>query len=202
MTDELQESMDVLELRAGDALLIVDVQSDFLPGGSLGVPQGDAVIPPLNRGIAAFVSAGLPVYATRDWHPPDHVSFREAGGPWPPHCVQHTHGAEFARELNLPGDTTVISKAELADHDAYSGFDGTALHEMLQRAGVRRLFIGGLATDYCVLNTVIDALRLGYEVMLLRDAVRAVNVHAQDGARAERRMYTEGAQAIGSDELR
>ena len=180
----------------GDALVIVDVQNDFLPGGSLAVPRGDQVIAPLNRWIARFAAAGLPVYATRDWHPVDHCSFAAQGGPWPPHCVAGTPGAEFADALGLPSDATVIGKATRQDADAYSGFAGTDLHERLRHAGVKRLFVGGLATDYCVLNTVRDALGLGYGVVLLTAAVRAVDVQPGDGDRALAEMIAAGAVAV------
>ena len=182
--------------QAGDALLIVDVQHDFLPGGSLAVPLGDEVVTILNRYIHAFQAQGLPVYATRDWHPERHCSFRERGGPWPPHCVANTTGAGFAVALQLPPATVVISKATTLDADAYSGFEGTDLDSRLRAAGIRRLFIGGLATDYCVLNTVRDALRLGFTVFLLADAIRAVDVQPGDGKRAEEEMVKLGAQRI------
>ena len=180
----------------GDALVVVDVQNDFLPGGSLAVPRGDQVIAPLNRWIARFAAAGLPVYATRDWHPVDHCSFAAQGGPWPPHCVAGTPGAAFADALGLPSDATVIGKATRQDADAYSGFAGTDLHERLRHAGVKRLFVGGLATDYCVLNTVRDALGLGYGVVLLTAAVRAVDVRPGDGDRALAEMIAAGAVAV------
>jgi len=182
------------QLQPGDALLIVDMQNDFLPGGNLAVPHGDEVVPVLNRAIGAFEAQGLPVYATRDWHPERHCSFHAQGGPWPPHCVAHTRGAEFAPALRLPPAATVISKATSADRDAYSGFEGTDLDQRLRAAGIRRLFVGGLATDYCVLNTVRDALRLGYDVQLLTDAIRAVEVQSGDGQRAEEEMARLGAQ--------
>lgn len=184
------------KLQPGDALLVVDVQNDFLPGGSLAVPHGDRVVPALNRYIGAFEAQHLPVYATRDWHPERHCSFRAQGGPWPPHCVAHTRGAEFAAALSLPPAATMISKATSADRDAYSGFEGTDLDRRLRAAGVRRLFVGGLATDYCVLNTVRDALQLGYEVLLLTDAIRAVDVQPGDGQRAEAEMTRLGALRI------
>ncbi len=183
-------------MQAGDALLIVDVQNDFLPGGSLAVSGGDEVVPALNRYIRACESYGLPVYATRDWHPPRHCSFRDQGGPWPPHCVAGTPGAEFPEALRLPSSTALISKALSPDKDAYSGFQDTDLDRRLHDAGIRRLFIGGLATDYCVLNTVRDALRLGYQVFLLADAIRAVDVEAGDGRRAEEEMAGLGARRI------
>jgi len=192
------ESMDRTRwtLQPGDALLIVDVQNDFLPGGSLAVPHGDEVVPVLNRAIGAFEAQGLPVYATRDWHPERHCSFRAQGGPWPPHCVAHTRGAEFAPALRLAPAATLISKATSADRDAYSGFEGTDLDRRLRAGGIRRLVVGGLATDYCVLNTVRDALQRGYEVMLLTDAIRPVDIQPGDGRRAEEEMARLGARRI------
>lgn len=186
---------------SGDALVLVDVQNDFLPGGNLAMPHGDEVLPALNRAVEVFLGRDLPIFATRDWHPADHCSFRARGGPWPPHCVAGTPGAEFAPRLALPATVIVISKAGGGDTDAYSGFQGTALHRMLQERGVRRLFIGGLATDYCVLNTVKDALALGYQVLLLTDGVRAVDVQPGDGERAVAQMVALGARAIVSGDI-
>jgi nicotinamidase/pyrazinamidase len=157
------------------------------------VPDGDQVIAPLNLWLARFAAAGLPVFATRDWHPADHSSFQAQGGPWPPHCVAGTPGAQFAPALDLPADCVVVDKAARCEADAYSGFDGTDLHPRLHALGVRRLFVGGLATDYCVLNTVLDALKLGYRVELLAGAVRAVDVTAGDGDRAIAAMTAAGA---------
>ena len=185
----------------GDALLLVDVQNDFLPGGSLAVPGGDAVIAPLNHCIDRFARAGLPIFATRDWHPPRHCSFREQGGPWPPHCIAGTPGAAFAAGLRLPPNAVVIDKASAAERDAYSGFEGTELAARLGEAGVRRLFVGGLATDYCVLNTVRDALKNGFAVMLLGDAIRAVDVQPGDGERAIAEMQSLGARIVDSSRL-
>lgn len=182
-----------LALRAGDALVVVDVQVDFLPGGSLAVPRGDEVVPVLNRWLAAAAARGLPVFATRDWHPPEHCSFRARGGPWPPHCVAGSAGAAFAPGLRLPPGATVVSKATTPDRDAYSGFEGTDLDARLRAAGARRLLVGGLATDYCVVETIRDARRLGYEVLLLADAVRAVEVRPGDGARALEALRRAGA---------
>ncbi|MDE2118250.1 MAG: nicotinamidase [Betaproteobacteria bacterium] len=183
-----------LQPQQGDALLIVDVQNDFLPGGSLAVPHGDEVVPALNRYLRAFQN--LPVYATRDWHPERHCSFKAQGGPWPPHCVAGTRGAELAAALRLPSSAVIISKATTVDYDAYSGFQDTELDSLLHSTSIRRLFIGGLATDYCVLNTVRDALGLGYKVLLLADAMRAVDVQPGDGQRAEAEMLSLGAQRI------
>ncbi|MDE2310777.1 MAG: nicotinamidase [Betaproteobacteria bacterium] len=188
-----------LQPQQGDALLIVDVQNDFLPGGSLTVPRGDEVVPALNRYLRAFQN--LPVYATRDWHPARHCSFKAQGGPWPPHCVAGTRGAEFAAALRLPPSAVIISKATTVEQDAYSGFQDTELDSLLHSTSIRRLFIGGLATDYCVLNTVRDALGLGYKVLLLADAMRAVDVQPGDGQRAEAEMLSLGAQRITVDEI-
>jgi len=187
---------DRLHLQPGDVLLVTDIQNDFLPGGSLAVAGGDEVVPVLNRYIDAFVAKGLPVYATRDWHPEGHCSFHAQGGPWPVHCVAGTHGAAFAATLMLPPDTTLISKATSPDQEAYSSFQGTDLDSRLRAAGIHRVFIGGLATDYCVLNTVRDARRLGYAVVLLADVIRAVDVQPGDGRRAEAEMVGLGAQCI------
>lgn len=184
-----------------DALLIVDMQNDFLPGGSLAVPRGDEVAAVLNRYIKSFASRNLPVYATRDWHPERHCSFRAQGGIWPPHCVAGTPGAEFAAALQLPPSAVIISKATTAEQDAYSGFEGTNLDQQLHAANIHRLFIGGLATDYCVLGTVRDALKLGYRVLLLVDAIRAVDVRPGDGLRAEQEMLGLGAGRITVEEI-
>lgn len=188
-------------IRNHDALLLVDVQRDFLPGGALGVPDGDAVVPVLNRYLVLARRKKLPVYASRDWHPKNHCSFRPQGGPWPEHCVAETPGAAFAPDLELPADAVVIDKATRADADAYSAFSGTALAGSLRGRGVTRLLVGGLATDYCVLNTVRDALKEGFEVLLLEDAIRAVNVNPGDGERAEGEMRRAGAIAVNCDGL-
>jgi nicotinamidase/pyrazinamidase len=197
----LMSSSSSLRLQSGDALIAVDVQNDFLPGGSLAVPEGDAVVPVINRYLAAFAARALPVFATRDWHPPDHCSFKAQGGIWPPHCVAATHGAEFASGLALPPAAVIISKAATVEADAYSGFGGTDLAARLRAARATRLFIGGLATDYCVLNTVRDALAEGFEVLLLADAIRAVEVKAGDGARAQGEMQKLGARTIRYEDL-
>lgn len=189
-------SPEDLTLRQGDALVIVDVQNDFLPGGSLAVQGGDKIIPPFNRYIEAAQEKGLPIFATRDWHPPKHCSFKERGGPWPPHCVVDTKGAEFSSELSLPPSAVVISKGIEVEKDAYSGFEGTDLDERLRSAGVNRVLIGGLATDYCVFNTVKDAVKHGYEVLLLQDAIAAVNVQSGDGEKAIAEMTSLGATPI------
>jgi len=171
-----------MSLKATDALLAVDVQRDFLPGGALAVADGDAVLPALARCITTFAERGLPIVASRDWHPPDHCSFRENGGPWPPHCIAGTPGAEIHPALALPAGAIVISKATMRAKDAYSAFDGTNLDEQLTETGVERLFIGGLATEICVLNTARDALDLDYEVVLIVDAMRGIDAAESDKA--------------------
>ncbi len=186
----------MIKPRAGDALIVVDVQNDFLPGGTLGVAGADEIIARLNVCIAEFVRAGLPVVATRCWHPPAHCSFQAQGGTWPVHCVQNTPGAAFAAGLALPTEAIIVSKATTADTDAYSGFQDTDLANMLRRLGVRRVFVGGLATDYCVLNTVKDSLQEEFAALLIEDTVRAVNVRQGDGERAIGEMRALGVGTV------
>jgi nicotinamidase/pyrazinamidase len=188
-------------LGSGDALIVVHVQRDFLPGGSLAVPTGAEVVPVLNRCVERFHRAGRLIMATRDWHPAGHCSFREQGGPWPAHCVIGTPGSAFAPELTLPPSATIISSGSRMDREAYSGFQETQLHQRLQAAQITRVFVGGLATEYCVLHTVKDALGLGYAVVLLVDAIRAVNLKPDDGRRAEDEMIRLGAVPIRAGDL-
>jgi nicotinamidase/pyrazinamidase len=181
-------------VRKTDALIVVDVQNDFCPGGALPVPEGDQVIPVLNDYIKIFKKANAKIFATRDWHPPNHVSFEAQGGPWPPHCIQNTEGARFHPDLKLPSDTTVISKAMDPQKEAYSGFDDTELADELKKQGSRRVFVGGLATDYCVKNTVLEARKLGFKVVLLLDAVRGINAEPYDTVQAIDKMVKSGAE--------
>jgi nicotinamidase/pyrazinamidase len=182
----------------GDALVIIDVQNDFLPGGALGVAGGDEIVPILNDYIAVFRERKLPIFATRDWHPANHCSFSAQGGPWPKHCVMFGYGAQFPTELRLPEDTRIVSKPNRADIETYSGFEGTDLGEQLRALGVRRIFVGGLATDYCVLHTVRDARAHGFDVVVLQDAIRAVNAQPGDGAQAEEEMRRLDAVMLSS----
>jgi nicotinamidase-related amidase len=170
------------------ALIATDVQPDFMPGGALGVAGGDAVVEPL---LAAARDADL-VVATRDWHPPDHVSFAARGGPWPVHCVAGTPGAALHPEIDRVA-AVVVSKGNNPEADAYSAFDGTPLAATLRGLGVQRVVVGGLATDYCVRATVLDALREGFDVTVLREAIRAVDVQPGDGERALEEMRAAGA---------
>ena len=170
-----------VKLAAGDALILVDVQNDFLPGGSLAVPNGNDIIPVLSRYIVLFHAHGLPIFATRDWHPPDHCSFLQQGGPWPPHCIAETPGAAFPASLELLPDIHIVSKAATPEKDAYSGFTDTGLNALLRSSGARRVFIGGISAEYCVLNTVKDALRYHYAVFVLKDAIRAMDISSNQG---------------------
>ncbi len=186
----------------GDVLMVVDVQHDFLEGGALGIPHGSSVIAPLNHALDVFTAHRLPVIATRDWHPANHCSFHERGGPWPPHCIQDTHGAAFHPSLHLPADAIIVSKGTDPAHEAYSGFEGTDLAAILRRLGCRRLWIGGLATDYCVRASGRDALAAGFEVVVIEDGVCAVDVTPGDGARALEELRRGGARMEVSTTLR
>lgn len=186
-------------MQANDALVVVDVQNDFCPGGALPVAGGDKVVPVLNRYIGKFQAGKLPIVATRDWHPEKTTHFKAFGGVWPSHCVQGTGGAEFHRALNLPSDAVIVSKGAAPDEDSYSGFQGrdergVKLSDLLRRFGVERIFVGGLATDYCVKHTVLDGLKEGFKVVLLEDAIRGVNLQPGDSERAIAEMVQAGAE--------
>lgn len=191
----------MLSLNADDALLIADVQNDFLPGGALGIRGGDEIIPVLLTYIRRFQSKGLPIFLTRDWHPPNHCSFHNQGGPWPVHCIGGSPGSLPPQSFALPLSAVIIYKAIEPNEEAYSAFQNTPLHRHLHALAVRRLFIGGLASDYCVLNTVKDARALGYDVCLLTDGIKAVNVHPDDGRRAELEMIRLGAVPVHLEAL-
>lgn len=178
-----------------DALIVVDVQNDFCPGGALAVPEGDAVVPVIDRLL------DLPwktIVATRDWHPANHVSFADQGGPWPPHCVQATRGAEIHPGLRAERIMHIVSKAVSANAEAYSGFAGTTLAEYLHTLGVRRVFVTGLATDYCVKATALDAKKNGFEVYVVVDAVRGVETSPGNVERALEEMSAGGVSFIDS----
>jgi len=187
-----------------DALILVDVQNDFCPGGALAVENGDEVVPVLNRCIERFVDLRLPIFATRDWHPVQTTHFKAYGGVWPVHCVQGTHGAEFHPDLKLTPEITIVSAGMGADEDGYSGFlgrdsSGRSLAALLRDRGVDRLFIGGLATDYCVKHTVLDGIQEGFQVMLIGDAVRGVNLKPGDSEQAIQEMSAAGAVLVRGD---
>jgi len=189
-----------------DALLIVDVQNDFCPGGALAVPEGDAVVPVINRVARCLAGSGAPVFASRDWHPRDTRHFAEKGGAWPVHCVAGTPGAQFHPGLELPPGALVVTKGDDPHADGYSAFEGhlpggETLAEALARRGVRRLVVAGLATDYCVKQSVLDARRLGFDVVVVREGVRGVEVKEGDTARAVAEMEAAGARFASVDEV-
>lgn len=182
-----------------DALLVVDVQNDFCPGGALAVPQGDAVVPVLNQYLARAAAASIPIYASRDWHPEQTSHFAPFGGKWPPHCIQGTHGAELHPDLKLPATAVVVSKGMRPGDEGYSMMTaelpgGEDLLSALRAAGVTRVYVGGLATDYCVRATALDALEENFDTYILADAVRAVDVNPGDGQRALEEMCDAGVQ--------
>lgn len=181
-------------LRPGDGLLLVDVQSDFCPGGALPIAEGDAVVPVLNRWIEAAQAKGVAVYASRDWHPLRHVSFLGHGGLWPPHCLEDSPGAAFRPDLALPAETVRVTKGVRFDQDQNSAFDQTGFAVQLRRDGVRRLWVGGLALDVCVLATVLDACREGFEVGLIRAGTRPVT--AEGGSEAIEKMRAAGVRIV------
>ncbi|MBD3222455.1 isochorismatase family protein [bacterium] len=183
---------DATDLRAGDGVLVVDVQNDFCPGGALPVPDGDAVVPLLNAWMAAAAEHERPVYVSRDWHPGTHPSFEAQGGPWPPHCLQDTAGAAFHPDLAVPTGARIVTKGVRFDEDQYSAFDRTGLAAQLARDGVGRLFVGGLALDVCVHASVMGAREAGIEVVVIEDATRAID---DDRAR-EAREEMAGAGAV------
>ena len=193
-----------------DALVIVDVQNDFCLGGTLAVADGDAVVPVCNEYMRRAGVAGMPIFASRDWHPPDTAHFAAFGGPWPAHCVQNTPGAEFHPDLHLPEGTLVVDKGTGKSDDGYSMIDALEppatsapedaepprrrpLYELLRDMGVTHIHVGGLATDYCVRATTLDARKAGFAVSVLTDACRAVNLAPNDGQRALDEMVAAGA---------
>ena len=185
-----------LKLGSSDALIVADVQKDFLPGGALPVKEGDLIVPVLNEYIRIFQNAKAKIIASRDWHPSNHLSFKAQGGPWPPHCVQETEGAKFSPDLKLPEDTTIVSKATDPNKEAYSVFDDTGLSNLLKVQGISRVFIGGVATDYCIVNSALDAGKLGLGVVVLMDGVRGINVNPGDVDKAIDAMLKSGAEQV------
>lgn len=189
------------------ALIVVDLQNDFCPGGTLAVPEGDLIIPVVQRWIRRFQEQRRPIIFTQDAHPGHHISFVAQGGPWPPHCVQGTLGAALHPDVAIPADAFYVEKGFLPEVDAYSGFEGVvkdpdgtrtqqSLHELLDSRGIRTIYLSGLATDYCVKATGIDGLRLGYQVILIGDAIRGVNVHPDDSRLAISELTRRGAQLV------
>ena len=179
------------------ALLIIDFQNDFTSGGALAVPEGDDIAEPVKR-LAEHFDV---IAATRDWHPPDHASFEAQGGPWPVHCVRGTHGAEFHPAMEgIPLDA-VFDVGQGRDDEGYSGFENSDLARVLREHDVDEVYVCGLATDYCVRASTIDACREGFDVTVVEDAVRAVEVNEGDGERAFGDMREAGAKVSTSDEV-
>jgi nicotinamidase/pyrazinamidase len=193
------------------ALLVVDMQKDFCPGGALAVPDADRIVPSLNRYLAEARARDMPVYASRDWHPPVTSHFKEFGGEWPPHCVQGSEGATFHADLRLPADAIVIAKGDDPSQAGYSAFEGhtaggrTLLSDLRNRH-IRRLYVTGVATDYCVKATALDALRAGFDVRILSDAIAGIDLHPGDVARALDELSRSGARIVdgldGGDALK
>lgn len=188
------------------ALLIVDVQNDFCPGGALGIKGGDKIIPAINKYIKIFSSKGLPILTSRDWHPKKTVHFRKFGGAWPIHCIQDTKGAAFHPNLRLPKEVILVYKGTDPKNDSYSAFqaqdqNGTGLPALLKALAIKELYIGGLATDYCVKFTACDAIRQGFKVKILLDAIKGVNLKDNDSEEAIRQMLREGAKTITLEKL-
>lgn len=186
----------MISLTPHDALLLVDIQNDFLPVGALGISGGDEIIPTLLSYTRLFQTHSLPIFLTRDWHPPNHCSFKPQGGPWPVHCVAGSPGSLPPMSFATPPSAVIIYKAIDRNQEAYSAFQNTALDRHLRALSVQRLFIGGLATDYCVLSSVKDTRSLGYDVCLLMDGIKAVNLQPDDGRRAEEEMIGLGALPV------
>ena len=188
------------------ALLVVDVQNDFCPGGALAVPGGDRVIPVLNRLAARASALGMPVYASRDWHPPDTRHFATRGGKWPVHCVAGTEGARLHADLQLPPGALIVTKGTSAEDDGYSAFEGSiagrgSLLADLRARGIDEVVIGGLATDYCVKASALDAKRHGLNATVVSDAIGAVDVSPGDGVRALEEMKAAGVAVTSSDRV-
>ncbi len=183
-------------LEDGDALMVIDVQNDFCPGGKLPIAHGDEVIPILNAWVAAAAEKHVPVFASRDWHPLVHLSFKEQGGPWPPHCVQDTEGAAFHPDLRLPQDAIIVTKGVRFDQDQNSAFDQTGLATYMKSHGIRRVWVGGLAQDVCVAATVLDALAAGFEAWVIENATKPVT--EEQGRAALKQMADAGAHIAGS----
>ena len=194
--------MNKVIITNNSAIIAVDIQNDFCPGGALPVPDGDAVVYSMNLYITKFSKMGLPVYFTKDWHPQNHISFKTNGGIWPEHCVQETYGAELHKKLLIPSRAVIISKGISPDDEGYSGFQGTDLDKRLKAKNIRQLFIGGLATDYCVRSTVLDALHAGFDVVFLSDASKGVDVNTGDSEQAIDEMLREGAVKVVYGDIR
>lgn len=180
-----------------EALVIVDVQNDFTAGGALEVPGGDEVIEPLNRLARRYET----VFATRDWHPPDHHSFDTQGGPWPVHCVRETEGAQLHPRLDRSPIDEIVDKGDRRGVEGYSAFDGTDFERRLRDRGIDSLTIGGLATNICVRWTALEARQLGFDVTLAEDAASGIDIDEGDVERALEEMRAAGVKVTTTAEL-
>lgn len=188
-------------MKSRKALLLVDVQNDFCHGGALAVPEGDKIVPALNKYIKIFAQKKLPIFASGDWHPVTTKHFKDFGGAWPAHCIQNTKGAAFHPKLKLPKGTTLLYKGMDPQKDSYSVFQseavsGISFGSLLRLSGIQELYVGGLATDYCVESTVLDALKNGFKVRLLLDAIKGVNLKPDDSEKAIKDMVRKGTKKI------
>ena len=188
-------------MKSKKALLIVDVQNDFCPGGALGVPEGDKIVPAINKYIKIFSNKKLPIFATRDWHPVRTKHFKDFGGVWPVHCIQNTRGAAFHPELKLPKEAIFLYKGLDPQKDSYSAFEaedekGLNFLNLLKIFGVKEIFVSGLATDYCVKFSTRDAVKQGFKVKILMDAIKGVNLKPGDSENAMKEMVRLGAKKI------
>lgn len=188
-------------MRTKKALLVVDIQNDFCPGGALGIPEGDRIIPAVNKYIRIFSKNKWPIFATRDWHPVKSKHFKDFGGVWPVHCIHNTKGAAFHPQLKLTKETILLYKGMDPEKDSYSTFQaedekGLSLPKLLKITGISEIYIAGLATDYCVKYSAIDALKLGFKVKILTDAIQGVNLKPRDSEKAIQKITAMGAKKI------
>ena len=188
-------------MKSKKALLVVDVQNDFCPGGALGVPGGDTIIPKINRYSAIFQKKKMPIFFSRDWHPIRTRHFKDFGGVWPVHCINNSRGAAFHFWLKLPKEAILLYKGMDPEKDCYSVFqaeDGSGMGfvNLLKVRGIKELYIAGLATDYCVKFTALDALQLDYKVKILVDAIKGVDLKPKDSENALKEIVKKGAKKM------
>lgn len=189
--------MPDIDFQDSDALILVDLQNDFCPGGALPIEGGHEVVETVNPWIEAATAAGIPVFASRDWHPEGHISFEAQGGTWPPHCLQDSEGAAFHPRLRLPDGVIKVTKGTRFDQDQNSAFDQTGLADELRRRGISRIWVAGLAQDVCVAATALDGRREGFDVLLMKNGTRPVTTAG--GRESLKKMQDSGVQVIGND---
>ncbi len=200
----LVRNSEVFGMKKNKALVVVDLQVDFCPGGALGVADGDKIIPTINKYVELFSKHQLPIFASRDWHPSETTHFKAFGGPWPVHCVQNTPGAEFHPDFRLPESAIILSKGTDPSRDGYSVFDAQDSDqkfflELLKERKIKELYVAGIATDYCVRTTVLDALKQGFKVNVLIDAIKGVS--PQDSERTLQEIVENKGKLIEFDQI-